>query len=100
MPNTNYRKRARLERLARPELERQGYVVIRAAGSKGPCDLVALNKHEILLIQVKAEGAVRPADRQKLADMPAPGNAVREIWERTRQGTWHLQKVTPRGKLW
>ena len=100
MPNTNYRKGARLERLARLELERQGYVVIRAAGSKGACDLVALNQHEILLIQVKAEGVVRPVDRQKLADLPAPGNAVREIWERTRQGTWHLQKVTPRGKLW
>jgi len=95
MPNPNYNKGARLERLARLELERQGYSVIRAAGSKGACDLIALNKHEILLIQVKAEGAIRPSDRRKLAAMLAPGVAHREIWERTRQGSWRIHKVTP-----
>ncbi len=62
-------KGTRLERIAKRRLEEKGYVVIRAAGSHGPFDLVALKSrtpdakatldgsdevYEVLCVQVKA----------------------------------------------
>jgi Holliday junction resolvase len=91
---SNYAKGARLERLARAELQAAGYVILRSAGSKGPVDLVALNQCHVRLIQVKAAGAARPADLFKLRTLPAPRNASRELWVRER-GHWRIVKVKP-----
>lgn len=69
---SNYTKGARLERCVRKELEAQGYIVIRSAGSKGVVDLVAFDARLIRLIQVKAHGAARPADLLNLRHIIAP----------------------------
>ncbi len=90
---SNYAFGARLERLARASLQRNGYSVIRSAGSKGAVDLAAFNEEQVLLIQVKAE-RVTPADRLKLAAFKAPPNAVKQFWVRAADG-WNIVDVLP-----
>lgn len=73
-PGGQYRKGRALEKRAQAELEEKGYLVIRAAGSKGPVDLVAIPSEDaqrrdgffMRLIQVKARRHIRPADREAL----------------------------------
>ncbi len=79
---TNYQVGARLENLLRAQLKRAGYSVMRSAGSKGACDLIAWSDQEILFIQVKAYGANRPADLEKLKSIPCPPSGKRQLWER------------------
>lgn len=51
---TNYRRGQRAEWKARDLLLEQGAItVIRAAGSKGPIDLVAIGRNQTRLVQVK-----------------------------------------------
>jgi Holliday junction resolvase len=50
---TNYTSGARIEYKAMHELEKEGYLVIRAAGSHGAFDLVALGRNRVRLIQCK-----------------------------------------------
>lgn len=56
-----YNAGRKLEYRLKKELEKQGYLVIRSAGSHSPFDLVALNPHtnKIRFIQVK-QGAKYP----------------------------------------
>ncbi len=86
MPNANYRSGARLERLARAQLERAGYTVVRSAGSKGVVDLVAWNPTGVRLIQVKAEGAARKSDVERLKALKHPAGTYVELWERRPRG--------------
>ena len=89
----SYSKGVRLEYAARDVLIARGYTVVRSAGSKGPVDLVATCEKHILLIQVKAQGQVRPADRAKLRVVPTPSRGVyREIWER-KNGAWSVTRL-------
>jgi Holliday junction resolvase-like predicted endonuclease len=83
---TNYRNGRRLEYLARDELQGDGYVVIRSAGSHGPVDLIAWNAERVRFIQVKAGGAIRPKDRATLAALVVPAGASVELWERAEHG--------------
>lgn len=80
-----------MERLARKELEDFGYYVVRSAGSHGVFDLVAVNRYEFRLIQIKAEGAASKADEQKLAEIKVPYCAFKELWE--RKGTEWKKRV-------
>lgn len=91
MTVSHYAIGARLERLARASLQRNGYRVIRSAGSKGAVDLAAFNTEHVLLIQVKAD-RITPADRSKLAAFPAPPNALRQFWVRAAEG-WNIIDV-------
>lgn len=91
MTISHYAMGARLERLVRASLQRNGYRVIRSAGSKGAVDLAAFNTEHVLLIQVKAD-RITPADRSKLAAFPAPPNAIRQFWVRTAEG-WNITDV-------
>ena len=43
----------RLEWKVRKRLEGAGWFVIRSAGSKGPCDLVAFQRDRVLFVQCK-----------------------------------------------
>lgn len=63
---TNYRNGADLERAAKHLLEDNGYFVVKAAGSKGPADLVAIKPGETLIVQCKLDGYLRPAERIEL----------------------------------
>jgi len=50
-----YKRGALLERRVKKLLEKDGYYVVRAAGSKGIADLVAIKNSQAYLIQVKSE---------------------------------------------
>ncbi|MGO0122220.1 hypothetical protein [Desulfothermobacter acidiphilus] len=86
----NYRRGYLAELKAKEELEGQGYLVLRTAGSKGPFDLVALNREEVRLVQVKRckdGNGIRPGDLRALKALPVPPDATVELWIwRDREG--------------
>ena len=52
MPNKGYIKGANFERAIKKTFEESGHFVVRSAGSKGPADLVVVNKlGDVTLIQ-------------------------------------------------
>lgn len=74
-------KGRRGEHRSRKILEAAGFLVTRAAGSKGPADLIAWNEVQIRFISVKSGGTYASAiEREALKEMPAPPNATKEIW--------------------
>ncbi len=87
--NTAHKGR-RAEHKARAILEAAGFEVCRAAGSKGPADLVAWNTTSIRFISVKSGSAYASAiEREALQFLPRPANASVEIWrfpDRARGG--------------
>lgn len=69
MPNPKYIRGVRLERLVRDDLKEQGaFLVVRAAGSRGPVDLVAFFEDSVLLVQVKA-GTISKKEKDKLSKL-------------------------------
>jgi len=78
--NTAHKGR-RAEHRARALLEAAGFEVCRAAGSKGPADLVAWNTTSIRFISVKSGTKyASAAEREVLAMMPRPAPSSVEIW--------------------
>lgn len=74
---TNYATGRTLEYKVRDALETDGYQCIRAAGSKGKADLVALKPGEVLLVQVKTSGPqISPNERAALLDLARITKAV------------------------
>lgn len=69
----NYYAGRRAEYRTMELLENAGFLCIRAAGSKGPADVVAIGKGDPLLVQVKRESSRRrslsPVEREKLKDI-------------------------------
>lgn len=63
---THYRNGADFEREVRAALVRDGYEVIRSAGSKTKIDLVAFKTGELLFVQCKRDGVCAPAERAEL----------------------------------
>jgi Holliday junction resolvase len=57
---TNYDKGRRFEWAIIEHLEREGYDCIRAAGSKGKCDVLAFKPGQTLVIQAKSGKAWPP----------------------------------------
>ncbi|MDP6461269.1 MAG: hypothetical protein QGH59_05765 [Gemmatimonadota bacterium] len=80
---TRYDKGRRLEYKTRDRLRDDGFTVVRSAGSKGPVDIVAFSAKVLRLIQVKANAAPGPAERDVLRHLPRPPGASVEIW------VWH-----------
>ena len=74
------RKGARGELKARKRLEAQGYHVIKAGGSLGCFDLVALGAAGVRCVQVKCNGYASTAERAAMAAVALPANCSREIW--------------------
>ena len=68
MPNPNYRKGTRAERIVKAQLETMGHHVIRRYASKGPYDLLALPRlGRPLMVEVKTgSGRMSPAERDTL----------------------------------
>lgn len=78
--NTAHKGR-RAEHKARALLEAAGFSVCRAAGSKGPADLVAWDATSIRFVSVKSGTQYASAiEREALQLMPRPANASIEIW--------------------
>lgn len=84
MPSSTskYRRGYLAERRAVAELEKEGYLALRVAGSKGPFDVVALGE-SVRFIQVKR---VKPGkEKEALAEAKReiavlPGGFAREVW--------------------
>lgn len=73
-------KGSRRERQARKILESAGYHVVKAGGSLGVFDLVAIGPTGCRLIQVKSNEKPRPAERERLALFTCPPYASKELW--------------------
>lgn len=58
---------AYFERRVRRQLEQDGWFVVRVAGSRGVCDLIALRPGDARLIQVRRNGRMSTAERDVLA---------------------------------
>lgn len=77
-----YRRGYRAERKAVAELEKEGFIAVRVAGSKGPFDVVALGE-KVRFIQVKRakagkeESALQEGKREISA---ISGAFVKEVW--------------------
>ena len=75
----------RAEHRARALLKAEGYEVVRAAASKGPCDLVAWGATSIRLISVKSGTRYASAiEREALQMLVRPANASRSVAVPTR----------------
>ena len=73
-------KGARRERQARTILETAGYYVVKAGGSLGVFDLVALGPQGARLVQVKSNEKPRPAERKRLELFPRFPYTSKELW--------------------
>jgi Holliday junction resolvase len=73
-------KGSRRERQARTILETAGYFVVKAGGSLGCWDLVALGPAGARLVQVKSNEKPRPAERERLELFPRLPYCSKELW--------------------
>lgn len=74
-------KGRRAEHRVRRILEAAGFRVCRAAGSKGPTDLIAWDTTAIRFISVKSGTRYASAiEREALQQMPRPVNSSIEVW--------------------
>jgi Holliday junction resolvase len=74
------RKGARSEYKARRILEAAGYTVLKAGGSLGLFDLVALGPQDVRCIQVKCNRGCSPAEREQLELLLVCDKVSKEIW--------------------
>jgi Holliday junction resolvase len=117
MPNKAYGRGRALEYQMKDKLEKQGYFVVRAAGSHGVADLVAidygpqnvdlvikhlanridvqdnLEAHEILFISCKIPQYAPPAERKALLDAAARFGAIPMMTKKNPKGQWELQRL-------
>ena len=90
---TRYESGARYERKAKAELEAKGYIVTRAAGSRGAADLVAV---KVRHIQVKAcrEPQAWTGELEKVkAELPSGPGVTRELWVWNKGCGWEKHLV-------
>ena len=73
-------KGRRLEHKTIKLLESAGYRCTRAAASKGVWDIVAIGPNCIRLIQVKANKAPGPLEREEMQEFQVPQGVTREYW--------------------
>lgn len=66
MPNRNYVRGRAFEYRVIRDLQERGFWCIRAAGSKGAVDVLALAKGQILLVQAKTSGKFPRSEREVL----------------------------------
>lgn len=76
------RKGARIERKAKSQLEKEGWLVNKAGGSFGLFDLIAIHpdRDHAKLIQVKSNRTVYGKRRKKLESFQVPFFCRKEIW--------------------
>jgi Holliday junction resolvase len=91
-----YRRGAVFERQIADRLTEDGYLVMRAAGSHGHADLIALKRGQVLLVQCKlaGAGAVPPAEWNGLWEVAERVGAVALIVSRPKRGAKAWQRIT------
>lgn len=95
---TNRQRGDYLERQARDALRSCGWIVVRAAGSLGPADLVALRRgFTPLLVACKTNGKIPPDERAAIVDAAWDGAARPLMACRTKRGWIDLHTVKPEG---
>lgn len=82
---SNGHRGRRAEWRSRAYLEAQGLTVVRAAGSRGAFDLVAIDGERVLLVQVKASrrgSGPAPAERERLQAFACPASCTKlvHVW--------------------
>lgn len=90
-----YRSGTAFERTVRADLEANGYRTVRAAGSHGIADLVALKPGQVLLVQCKTDGSLPPKPWNELYGLALECGAVPVLAERPARGQlryWRLQR--------
>jgi len=84
-------KGSRNERRARRLLEARGFTVIRAGGSLGLFDLVAISRDGVVLAQIKTNRGPGRAEREGLREFQnLPPSARKEVW------VFHDRRADPR----
>ncbi len=73
-------KGARNERKAKKFLESHGYHVVKAGGSLGLFDLLAVGEQLMYMLQIKSNRNASLAERKRLEAFKAPAYAIKEIW--------------------
>lgn len=112
--NRSYGRGRALEYLIKDKLEAQGYFVVRAAGSHGVADLVAirhkelngkdldprgtlrprkLEKTEILFVSCKIPMYAPPAERKALIEAASKYGAIAMITTKNKSGHWEIQRL-------
>lgn len=94
MGNRNRDRGDYLERQTKAALEAFGWVVVRAAGSLGAADLLAIRAgFRPLLVACKITGYLLPAERRALIEWAAKGDARALMAQRTKPGRVGLWEV-------
>jgi Holliday junction resolvase len=74
---TNYSRGYAFELKAWKDLQRHGYFIVRAGGSRGPVDLMAVAPGpQVLFIQCKRDGRLSIEDRRDLYNLGMAFNAT------------------------
>lgn len=91
-----YVKGRRHEYRAKEMWEKEGAFVVRAAGSKGVADLVAIKNSQAYLIQVKANQKPRRNEVEKLIETAAKCGAfaVIMVWNQ-HEKKWLIDTINP-----
>lgn len=96
---TNRERGDYLERQTREALRAHGWIVVRAAGSHGIADLVALRRgFKPLLVSCKTDGRIGPAERLELVGAAETGAARPILASRSKRGWVDLALVYADGK--
>lgn len=105
---TNYDRGRAAEYRAKQKLEEQGFTVFRTAGSKSPCDLIALKPHTPIYwgdasgriryapVFVQVKSGVRPmprAEKARFKDFAVEHGARPLLIERGNQWTWLDEQI-------
>src|SRR4051812_30207374 len=102
MPNRARDRGDYLERQTKAALAVYGWVVVRAAGSLGPADLLAIRAGSTpLLVACKTNGTIPPAERAAIREAATLGGARPLLASRTKRGWVDLNLIIdkPRGPL-
>jgi Holliday junction resolvase len=85
------------ERRAKQYLEREGYTVLKMAGSKGAFDLVAYSIANVRFIQIKRTGKKQiPPYREEIKKLlieRVPEYATKELWVWQKNIGWHFLPI-------
>jgi len=89
-----YRKGARYERRAKAELEEDGWVVVRSAGSKGGADLVAIKVRQIQIKAVNEPRGWAGELEEMVSRLPGGPGLTRELWIWNKRDGWEKHEVS------
>lgn len=93
MPNLRYNAGRRFEYQVRDFLRSKGWWVLRSAGSKSPCDLVALRSGEMMLIQCKKSGNLSTVERDQLIELSREHQCLVVLVKRSEKGKLQFEEV-------